>query len=366
MPRADTKGERLKVGVIGAGIGKAHVAAYRQLPECYHVEAICDLDAEKARTVATEHEVAKVMPDYDALLGLDLDVIDICTPSNLHFTQALQALDAGRHVVLEKPVARSLAEVDRLEAAELASGRHLMPIFQYRFGNGLGRLRHLEARGLVGKPYMATVETHWRRRPAYYEAGPWRGRWESELGGCLLTHAIHSHDLLMQVFGPVRSIAARVATRVNTIETEDCAAAVLEMASGALATLSVTLGSEQQISRLRFCFDGLAVESSHEPYAPASDPWRFIAGDESAQARINAALGEFVPHPEAFVGQLAQFHAALTRSAAVPVTLADARASLELVTAAYHSARTGTPARLPISPDHPFYQGWQPARASDM
>ena len=350
--------QRIRVGIVGAGIGANHIQAYRELPDHYTVDALCDIDGERAGKLAGEYNVPSVLTAYDDLLARDLDLIDICTPSNLHFDETMQALAAGRHVVVEKPLCGSLAEVETLSEAERKSGKSVSPIFQYRFANGLQSFLHLRAAGLVGRPYVATVETHWRRTAAYYN-NPWRGRFKSELGGCLVTHAIHAHDILTEVMGPIASVAARTATAVNPIETEDCAALLLEMTSGALVTLSVTLGAEEEISRLRFCFAGLTVESSLDPYTPGRLPWRFLTGDVDLQKRIYRALSEFTPGPERWAGQFARLHAALINNTALPVAIADARTSLELITAAYHSAATGETVRLPIGRDHPAYGGWR-------
>ena len=348
------------VAVVGCGIGRMHVEAWRTLPGRFAVRAVCDLDAARAEALAREFAIPDATTDYAALLAReDVDVIDICTPSASHAALAAAALEAGKHVVLEKPLAGSLAEADRLAAAASRSRGRLMPIFQYRWGNGLLKLRHLMAKGIAGRLHFSTVETLWKRGPAYY-ANPWRGKWKTELGGCLTTHAIHAHDILLQVAGPIASVFARTATRINAIEVEDCAAAALEMADGSLATLSVTLGAASEISRLRFCFDGFTAESGGPPYSPGSEPWRFEPATPAVGAAIEAALADFVAKPERFAGQFADFHAALESGAAMPVTLADARAAVELLTALYHSAATGAAVALPIGPDHPRYRGWQP------
>ena len=352
----------LKVGVVGLGIGVSHIRACRELPDLYAVAAVCDIDPARAEAVASEHGIPAAVTDLDALLALDLDIVNICTPSALHFEQARRALAAGRHVALEKPFTSSLAEADRLAVLERESGRRVCPIFQYRFADGISQLLHLRDRGLAGKAYAATVETHWRRGPAYY-AIAWRGSWAAALGGCLVMHAIHNHDLLTYVLGPVRSVFARTATRVNPIETEDCAAALLEMADGSLATLSVTLGAEEDMSRLRFCFEGLTAESNRSPYNPGTAPWTFTAADPDRQAAIDAAVAEVPAGPERNTGQFLRLHKALTEGGPLPVSIGDARPSLELVTAAYHSARTGQPVTLPIGPDHPLYEGWLPESA---
>jgi predicted dehydrogenase len=300
------------------------------------------------------------MTSYDELLARDeIEIVDLCTPAGLHVAQTKAALEAGKHVICEKPLAGSLAEVDRLAVLAETTGKHISPIFQYRFGNGFRRLLHLCDNGLLGKTYLATVETHWRRRPAYY-AVPWRGRFATELGGCLTSHAIHAHDMLMHALGPVRSVHARTATRVNPIETEDCAVVSLEMADGALAALSVTMGAVREHSRLRFYFERATIESNLSPYRPHFEPWRFETADEAAGAEIEAALADFTPQLEHFEGQFSGLHAALTEGRPPPVTLADARASIELLTASYYSARFGVTVTPPIGPEHPYYDGWWP------
>jgi predicted dehydrogenase len=348
------------VAVVGCGVGKLHLEAWRTLPGRFAVRALCDLDEAKAASLAKEFGVAEATADLATLLRRDdLDVIDICTPSATHVALAEAALGAGRHVVLEKPLAGSLAEADRLVAAAARARARLMPVFQYRWGNGLLKLRHLRAKGLGGRLRFSTVETLWKRGPDYY-ANPWRGRWKTELGGCLTTHAIHAHDLLRWVAGPIRSVFARTATRINAIEVEDCAAASLEMADGSLATLAVTLGAASEISRLRFCFDDFTAESSTTAYSPGSEPWTFQPATPAAGAAIEAALADFRPKPERFAGQFADFHDALENGGAMPVTVDEARASVELLTALYHSAATGEAVALPLGPGHPRYRGWQP------
>ena len=290
-------------------------------------------------------------------------MVDICTPPTLHFPQIMAALAAGKEVICEKPLVGSLHEIDQLTAAEAGARGRIMPVFQYRFGNGLQKARRIVELGLAGKPYLATVETAWLRGAKYYSV-PWRGRFATELGGALLTHAIHSHDILTFLMGDVASVFARTATRVNEIEVEDCAVASLVMESGALASLAATLGSAKEISRLRLCFEHVTFESSLAPYAPGDDPWQMSATSREAEARIAAALEGFAFVPSRFEGLMAAYHQALETGAPLPVTLQDARRSLELITALYHAAETGTAVSLPIGKEHPKYGGWRPNAAT--
>ncbi|MEW6640483.1 MAG: Gfo/Idh/MocA family oxidoreductase [Pseudomonadota bacterium] len=356
--------KRWTVAVIGCGIGRAHIEeGYARLTDKFEVRALCDLNEERLKTVGDEFSVPRRTTSFDEVLAMDdIDIIDIATPPTLHLPQALQALASGKQVICEKPLVGSLAEIDRLAAAEAAARGRLMPIFQYRYGNGLQKARHIIEQGLAGKPYLASIETAWRRGADYY-AVPWRGKRATELGGALLTHAIHAHDILTYLMGDIASVFARTATRVNPIEVEDCAVASLEMQSGALAALAVTLGSADEISRLRFSFQHVTFESSLSPYAPGDDPWQILPTSPEAKARIDAALEGWTFMPSRFEGLMTAYHAALESGGPLPVTIADARRSLELITALYHTAETGAPMRLPIPKDHLKYGSWQPAAA---
>jgi predicted dehydrogenase len=352
--------EKLRVAVVGSGIGKSHIIAYQNLPEQYDVVAICDIDEPKARNLATEFHIPRVVTDIDDLCRMDdVDVIDICTPPHLHFSQIKQVLAADKYAICEKPLVGSLKQVDDLMAVEAQSSKRVMPIFQYRFGHGLQKLKFLIEQGVAGTAYLSTVETAWRRRAEYY-AVPWRGKWKTEMGGTLLSHAIHSHDMLTYVLGPVKSVFARTATRVNPIEVEDCAAISLEMADGSLATLAVTLGSPEEITRHRFCFSGLVAESNTKPYHNSHEPWKFIGDTPELSEQIAATLERFQPLPERFEGQFYRFQKAVSSGAELPVTLADARAALELITAMYVSSRTARPVELPFDMNHPAYESWLP------
>lgn len=351
------------VAVVGCGVGKMHVEAWQALPGRFAMRAVVDINGELAKKVAAELKVPDAATDLAPLLQRsDIDIIDISTPPATHLPLAEEALAAGKHVVLEKPLVGSLADVDRLaQAAKGARGR-LMPIFQYRFSPGILKLKRLVDAGIAGKLYLSTIETAWKRGAAYY-AVPWRGKWATELGGCFTAHAIHAHDMLCWIAGPIASVHARTTTRVNPIEVEDTAVASFAMKDGSLASSAVTLGSAVEISRLRFCFANLTAESALSPYNPGTEPWTFTGMTPEDTARIAEALKDFRAGPERFTGQFERFHAALESGGPLPVTLEDGRASIELLTALYHSARTGKAVELPIGAEHPAYNTWRPKPA---
>ncbi len=328
----------LGVAVVGLGVGVAHLWAWKRVPDHFTVAAVCDHDPTRLAATVERFPNALAVTDLDELIGRDgVDVIDLCTPPSLHLEQISRILRAGQHVVCEKPLVATVAEVDELAAIERETGKRVMPIFQYRFGSGLQKLRHLVDAGVTGPLHTATIEVSWRRRADYY-AAPWRGTIEGELGGVLLTHAVHALDMLTTVAGRVRSVSARIATRVNDVETEDCAAVTLELEGGALATLSATLGSSAEITRHRFCFANVTAESNTEPYTNASDPWTFTPDSAAAGEAIDAALATFEPTAENFLGQFERYGVALRDGHELPVTLTDARAAIAAVRAMYESA----------------------------
>lgn len=351
---------RIRVAVIGAGIGSSHVDAYCANRSLYQVVVVCDLDVARAVKAANAAGAA-IETSYDAVLRRDdIDLVDICLPPSLHAGAIERALQSGRHVLCEKPLVGSLREVEHIRDVAMQVGRAVVPVYQYRYGNGLARLRHLIAAGLCGKPLVASIETHWNRLPAYYEI-PWRGRKATELGGAIISHAIHAHDLLTYTLGPVRRVYARLATRANPVETDDCAAIALEMASGALVTSSVTLGAAEELSKFRFCFADLTAENpGTPPYRPAEGDWRFVPRGSRKQSEIDAALQNFVPRQESFAGLVEALHSGLCGSGAWPLTLEDACVSLELISAIYYSAANDVAVELPLPPDHPVRDGWAP------
>ena len=351
-----------KVAIIGLGIGRSHIVeGYLPHSHRFEVAVLCDLNEERLNAVGDEFGIEKRVKDFSEVLRMsDIDIIDICTPPGSHFELIMQALAAGKHVVCEKPLVGSLADVDAVIAAEKTAKGKLMPIFQYRYGDGIQKAKRIVDAGIAGKAYVATSETHWVRGADYY-AVPWRGKWVTELGGVLMTHSIHLHDMLTYLMGPIAGLFGRVATRVNDIEGEDCASASLLMENGALATISATLGSQEQISRLRLAFENVLIESNHEPYSPGQDPWKIVPANEEVAAKIDALLADWTPIPTRFNTQMKLFHEALVSGGPLPVTTADARQALELVTAFYESSETRTEVRFPVGPESTKYKSWRPS-----
>lgn len=354
-----------RVGVVGMGVGQLHVLSWLEVAGA-SVVALVEPDADRRAQAGRDWNLP-AFATLDELLDAGVDIVDLCTPPAQHEAQIVQCLDAGVQVICEKPLVDSLAACDRLEAAAQraaeASGVGLMPILQYRFGPGAAQARALVDAGLTGRLFTASASTWWRRDQDYYDVAPWRATWQGALGGTVVNHAVHMHDLLTHIGGPIVEVHAAVATRVNDVETEDCAVATARTGDGGLVTMNVTTGAAVESSRLVWCFEHVQIESSIDPYHPARGPWRFEFRDPEVAARAEAVLTGVPTGPQEFAGQFQAYVDALRDgggSRPFPVGLSDARAAIELVTAWYVSARSGESVALPIGRDHPAYASWLP------
>jgi len=349
----------INVAILGAGIGREHLAALRQLRDVFYVSAVVDQDLSRIEEIRDGDDFTALADIATVLSDPSVDVVDVCLPPHLHVPVTLQALEAGKHVVCEKPLATSMADVDRIKAAAHKQDRRVFPVFQYRWGPALAQLRHLMAEGLTGPVNSLALETHWSRDASYY-AVPWRGTWEGERGGAVLGHAIHNHDLLTHIAGDIASLSAMTATRINPIETEDSAVINFTMTSGALCTSNITLGAAGDETRMRIVFEHLTATSGTEPYAPGAGAWTFAARDPAKQTAIDQAVLDAPSEPVGFVGFFAEVGKSLNDAPNTAVTLSQGAASVALVTAVYHAARSGGRVALPLPHAHPLYEGWMP------
>ncbi len=347
------------VAILGAGIGEKHLAAYAQLHDRFTVTHICDLNTELAQRLASQVGAQTSASLDDVIADPTAEVVDICLPPPLHVPVALKALAHGKHVIVEKPIAGSLRDADRLVEAQEKSGGRVFPVFQYRYGRAFRALTQLQRAGFMSRPLAATLETHWNRDRKYYD-NPWRGTWAHEFGGAILSHAIHAHDLLSLAFGPIAEVSAVLATNANPIETEDCAAIAFRMKNGAAATSSITLGAADDTSRLRLIYHDMTVESARLPYTPGEADWSFHARQSDRQDEVDAIVASADCKFEGFAGFCAAVADALDGQTGAEVTLPDAIASIELAAAIYQSDRSGQRISLPLDRSLPICGGFRP------
>ncbi|MGJ6968466.1 Gfo/Idh/MocA family protein [Streptosporangium sp. G11] len=343
-----------RAAIVGTGgIATAHARAVAASGGRASLVAVADIDLERARAFADTWNVPAAHIGLTELLReQEVDLVHLCTPPVLHAPLALECLEAGVTVLVEKPATLSLAEFDTLAAAERRSTAHVATVLQHRFGAGGLRLRRLTEAGALGRPLLATCDTRWYRDEAYYEV-PWRGTWESEGGGPTMGHGIHQFDLLLSVLGPWREVTAVAARRARSVDTEDVSMAIVTFESGAVATVVNSVVSPRETSALRFDYERATVEVEHL-YGYTDDDWTVTPAPGHEGVASLWARG----HGTTRSGHNDWFGAVLDardQDQAPPVTSQDARRTMEFVAALYASAFTGERVRSgQITPDSPF------------
>ncbi|WP_306204675.1 Gfo/Idh/MocA family protein [Actinoplanes sp. RD1] len=331
-----------KFALVGAGvIGKHHRLVAGQLADRLDLVAVADLDLSRAAALS-----GRAYPSLTELLRKeDVDVVVVCVPTGHHGAVAIEALRAGKHVIVEKPAETTVARTDEIIAAQRAAGTLVTVISQHRFDPSTETVLAAIERGDLGRITSGIASVDWWRGQSYYDSGDWRGTWELDGGGALMNQGVHTVDLLVAALGrPVEVFAWTGTLAHERIEVEDVAAGVVRFASGSLGVLHASTAASPGLSaRLQVHGDrGSAVidndqlvflETSSEERLMGTTRSRSVASDP-AQLSDSHRL------------QYLNFLDALDGKAPVRVTLETNRQSIAVITGAYESARTGKPVTL--------------------
>lgn len=203
--------QRLRVGVIGAGVGALHLAAYAQIPEV-EIVALAGLDDERVRSVAAEYGVPQTYREYEQLLAApNVDAVSICLPNVLHAPVSIAALQAGKHVLVEKPLARNAAEAREIAGAAAAAQPHvLMVSFDKRYRSDVQWVKQYINSGAIGRIYYA--KAHWMRRSGIPRLGSWFVSKAQAGGGPLVDLGVHVLDMAMYLMGEPAPLAVSAST----------------------------------------------------------------------------------------------------------------------------------------------------------
>lgn len=335
-----TESTPLRAAIIGTGaIANAHAEVLGAMPGAELV-AVVDRDRTHADAFAERWGVPTVFDSLaDLLASGTVDVLHVCTPPGVHAEQAIAALDAGVHVVCEKPAALSLDELDAMTDAATRNDRRLAVVFQQRTGSAAAHVRSLLDSGAIGRPLVATCETLWFRDPAYF-AVPWRGKWATEGGGPTLGLGIHQIDLLAWLLGDWASVQGQLWRLDRETQMEDVSTAVIAFAGGTIASVITSALSPREVSTIRIDTELATVTVDHL-YGHGHEHWRITP---AKHVDPETAAGWALPDVEEASGHaplLRDIYAALASGAPLPSTAADASRSFEIVTAIYSSAATG-------------------------
>jgi predicted dehydrogenase len=328
------------VGILGAGM----VARYHRQA----VEACADLGArlvgvghpDPARADGIAADFGAPRLDPAALIAHPaVDIVCICTPSGRHAAEAIAAARAGKHVLVEKPMALSLADADAMIAAAAESGVRLGVVLQRRAEPQFQRLRAAVAAGELGDLTLGVLSMPYFRPQSYYDQADWRGTWARDGGGVLMNQGIHLIDLLVWLMGDPVAIHAEADTLAHAIEVEDTLAATLRFSSGALAAVAATTAAEPgaphrlEIYGTRGCFqvEGEQVVRRH----PAAGELAARPADAGAAADPRGIL------PTGHIAIMRDLIAAVREGRPPMVDGAEGRRSLATILAIYAAAGVG-------------------------
>ncbi|QMU96440.1 Gfo/Idh/MocA family oxidoreductase [Microbacterium esteraromaticum] len=358
----------MRVGVVGLGrFGTIHAEAAASLPGV-RVAALCSRTLEKAEDAARQHPDATAYDSTSRMLDeAELDAVLIATPHKQHFEPAMQAIAAGVAALVEKPLTTSLAEAHELVSAAERAGVALGTIFQRRFVPAVDRMHRAIADGRLGRVAAAECIAHLGRDRQYYGQDDWRGSWQGEGGGVLLTMAIHYIDMMNWMLGTPTSVYGRWATLKHgeCIDVEDVAGAVVTYDSGAIATVQALTTFENGFASqpsadvayrapgFRLAVHGTAghsvgVAESPELAQAVNDLWTFD-GEESLMAGWREQEAGRTSVPEFHRRQIGEFLEAVRDGRQPAVTGRDGLTALEVVKGVYLAQQRGAAVSLPMS-----------------
>jgi predicted dehydrogenase len=352
---------RLRTAIVGTGaIAQAHARAVTALADSLELVAAVDVDPSRLDAFRESHGVPAGYADIQSMLAHEKpDVVQICSPPGTHVDLSIACLEAGASVLCEKPLAGSLADLDRIQAAEERAGRYVSSVAQWRFGSGAQHLKTLIQQNQMGRPLVGVCNTLWYRPETYY-ALEWRGHWASELGGVTMCLGIHIMDLLLHLLGDWTTMRAMMATLDRDIENENVSVASVKFDNGALVSVTNSAVSPRQESYLRLDFARASVELT-TLYGYTNAGWRFSLPPDATPAEYAAFDTWQTLPPEAPTTQTSQLAAMLDdmRAGRRPlVSGREVRRTIEFVLSLYKSACTGESVeRGSIGPQDPFYYG---------
>lgn len=343
--REDENLPEIGFGIIGLGnVAHKHAQAILATPGAKLVAGL-GTDPGRAREFTAQYGGAAYTSLEEFLAHPGLSVVNVCTPGGDHARSGIAAAQAGKHVMVEKPMEVTLEAADHLIEVCWKAGVKLAVISQRRFEPDIQRLRSAIQAGYFGELLSADVFIKWYRSQEYYDSASWRGTYRLDGGGALMNQGIHYVDVLQWLVGPVKSVRAITRTAAHKIEVEDLALALLTFENGAVGVLEAsTMHYPGLPERLEITGrNGTAVLE-----AGKFKVWEFKSLPlEETSVQIDDKLGDTGskdPNAISYMGharQIADMVAAIREQRAPAITGEDGRKPLEIIQAVYQSAREG-------------------------
>ncbi|MCL2127984.1 MAG: Gfo/Idh/MocA family oxidoreductase [Treponema sp.] len=355
----------ISTAIIGTGnISQQHVNGYLAFPGRCKISRLADIFPEKAEKKNAENGLgARVSADYRDILGdPGIDLVSVCTPPFCHAEIAVDFLNAGKNVIVEKPMAASLEECDAMIAAAEKSGKVLSVVAQNRFQDPIYNLKKVLDSALIGKIVHAQVDSFWWRGHSYYDLW-WRGAWEKEGGGCTLNHAVHHIDMLLWMLGLPKKVSAVISNASHdNAEVEDISVTVLQYegglcAKGALAQVTSSVIHHGQEQQLIFQGEKARVSAPWKVSAHTAQPNGFPYPQENEE--LVKTLNDFyeslpkLPY-SLHTGQIDNVLGAIENGTAPLSGGEDGKRAVELITGIYKAGTEQRAVELPLRGDDPF------------
>ncbi|MDQ6418335.1 Gfo/Idh/MocA family oxidoreductase [Paenibacillus sp. LHD-117] len=338
----------LRIAIVGCGaIAEKHVASIAELGREASVVALCDLSAERLERFASpggkqRFPGSKLYTDVGELLrDSDAELVVVATSSDSHAALSVRALRAGKHVLVEKPLALSLEEAAEAVDEAKRRGLTLAVSFQARYMPQMAALKEAVEEGRFGKIGHGTVSLRWNRNMGYYKGGPWREDW-SKGGGLFMNQCIHYVDLLLWLMGPVASVYALGAAVAQPIGVENVGAALLKFENGAIGMIEASTNVYPQTLGTSIGLFGASGTALIEgPALGTVGDWRFEErGGGPESQRPETAPISHTPLYRDLIRSI--------RSGEEPlVSAAGSLAAIETVLAIYRSISSGAVVELP-------------------
>lgn len=347
--------KELRSAIVGCGTIYPWHANPLQRIDGSKLVAVVDIAKERAEEAAEKYG-AESFDDYQEMLKRDdIDVVHVITFSGTHAQVALDAISAGKHVLIEKPMDIKLDRIDALIKAAKEKGVTLGGIFQRRFYPNTQILLDAIKTGRFGKIVMAELDNKIMRTDEYYNQDAWRGTWELDGGGALMNQGVHGVDFIQHLMGPVKRVCALCKTLTRAIEVEDTAAILLEFETGVVGVIKATTSLYPGYASSLFIHGD---KGSCEAQAENIVKWDFAEpqlGDEEVtknQVEFDPKRGSD-PRAHKDIGHemnIRDFMQAVRENREPLVSGPEARNAVEIILAIYHSSRTGKWVDLPFNP----------------
>ena len=354
MNRKNTDGaDKIGYAVLGLGIGMAHAdAAYAS--DNADLVAVCDIDETRLVQAGKTYPGVTLYRDFEQLLqDSRVDIVSVCLPSAMHADFAVRCMEAGKHVLVEKPLDITPERAGLIEEARRRTGMTCGVVHQNRFNADMYPIRDAVVSGRLGRLILGTFAVKWYREQSYYDRGGWRGTWEMDGGGSLMNQSIHTVDLMQWLMGDVVSVTSTMSIANHRIDTEDLTASLIRFAGGATATFVSTTCAYPGIST-EICLYGTG--GTVEADADCLKTWK-MKDSADADAEETAMLARYgggnmsaiAAEPGRLFGHahvVEDMISAVRNGRDPEVMPAEALKSVRIVHAVYQSARTGKTVEL--------------------